>query len=106
MWMWRFRGLILCVPPRSQRQSIGRLPPDRSVAEPPRYAWPFSLATELDLSSTQSSRRGDAREDALRPCLTCRTLLSTTLAETLTLMYLQQMPDAARRGDAAPYDHS
>ena len=66
---------------------------------------PFAVArnTELDLFS---SRRGDAREDALRPCLTCRTLLSTTLAETLTLMYLQQMPDAARRGDAAPYDHS
>jgi len=41
-----------------------------------------SLATELDLSSTQSSRRGDAREDALRPCLTYRTLLPTTLADT------------------------
>ena len=41
-----------------------------------------SLATELDLSSTQSSRRDDAREDALRPCLTYRTLLPTTLADT------------------------
>ena len=51
-------------------------------------AWPSrhpdvhsqSLATELDLSSTLSG--GDAREDALRPCLTCRTLLPTTLADT------------------------
>ena len=42
-----------------------------------------SFHTELDLSSTQqSSRRGDAREDALRPCLTYRTLLPTTLADT------------------------
>ena len=29
-----------------------------------------------------SSRRSDAREDALRPCLTYRTLLPTTLADT------------------------
>ena len=28
-----------------------------------------------------SSRRGDAREDALRPCLTYRTVLHTTLAD-------------------------
>ena len=33
-------------------------------------------------SSQASSRRGDAREDALRPCLTYRTLLPTTLADT------------------------
>ena len=33
-------------------------------------------------SSQASSRRGDAREDALRPCLTYRTLLPTTVADT------------------------
>ena len=33
-------------------------------------------------SSQASSRRGDAREDALRPCLTYRNLLPTTLADT------------------------
>ena len=32
-------------------------------------------------SSQASSRRGDAREDALRPCLTYRNLLPTTLAD-------------------------
>jgi hypothetical protein len=35
----------------------------------------------LELSS-KLSRRGDAREDALRPCLTYRTLLPTTVADT------------------------
>ena len=42
----------------------------------------FAVARNSVVELSSSSRRGDAREDALRPCLTYRTLLPTTLAYT------------------------
>ena len=56
-WRWRFRGLIPCVPPRSQRQSIGCRAPDRSVRPPPRYAWPFARNRVGPLQHTSSRWR-------------------------------------------------
>ena len=57
----------------------GRGPESRSCerSQPPNL-----VRSQQSWTSPASSRRSDAREDALRPCLTCRTLLPTTLADT------------------------
>ena len=58
----------------------GRRPESRSCerSQPPNL-----VRSEQSWTSPASSRRGDAREDAANyPCLTCRTLLPTTLADT------------------------
>ena len=60
-WRWWFRGLIPCVPPRSQRQSIGCRAPDRSVRPPPRYAWPFARNRVGPLQHTELSPRRRTR---------------------------------------------
>ena len=58
----------------------GRRPESRSCerSQPPNL-----VRSEQSWTSPASSRRGDAREDAANyPCLTCRTLLPTILADT------------------------
>ena len=57
------------------------------LGAPPRARGLHDIPMSIRSRSQQSWNSpalsgGDAREDALRPCLTCRTLLSTTLADT------------------------